>query len=55
MVNFKSQIALIEDYKIKDIKTVGELIDLLKQHKQIYDEDPDYHTSRYNCRSSNDR
>jgi len=33
-IHLKSKIEQIENLKLKDIETVGELIDILKQHKK---------------------
>lgn len=45
-LQLKSKIEQIEDLKLKDIKTVGELIDILKEHKEIYMQNPSYHAIR---------
>ena len=44
-MNIKSEIQQIEEIKLKDIDTIGELIDYLKKHKRIYNHTPSYYES----------
>jgi len=40
------EITQIEEIKLKDVKTIKELITILKQHKELFDENPSYHKIR---------
>lgn len=43
MKEIKSEIEQIEELKLKEVKTVGELIDILQRHKKIFDTNPSYY------------
>ncbi len=49
-MEIKSKIKQIEDIKLKDVKDMWDLIELLKEHKKLWNEDSQYHR----CRTATD-